>query len=816
MGAFAPLSVFAQVINDSDTGGGVSADTLRSTTAQTVSASEIQLQARENARDASLNQTLGTGATNDPGLGIAPGSGSVTAAANNAKKDSDLANKDFCTISWAGFPSRPLDCVGYLMMRLGGWTLTVAGVFLNLSIDFTILQMSDFVKNTGAINAAWKVFRDLANIFFIFILIYIAISTIIGTASGQTQKMLINVIVVALIINFSMFFTKVIIDTSNIFTIQFYNSISKGDNSLDNGLSWVFMNASKLTSIYTVADGTLTANPQNTFTSYNMFTVGIMSLIFCIILAFVFLAIALMLVIRFAILIFLMILSPLALMGFAHPKLKGKFDSWWHALIDQALFAPVAMMMLWVVALIVNSPGFHTALHSDFASTSFVGLVQASIKDSIYVILNFVILIALLIGGFVIAKGTSKTGSSFAMKYAGRASFGAAGWLGRRTIGRGANAIANSSTLKKFVADRPVLGNYALKAAKGVASTNFDLRGIAQIGDRVGGPEQKGGYKADLDKQVKDHQEVAALLKDVKIYKGDAGKEAAQHKETTQREDARVISTDKEITALRASGATVTNDGKTLQDLEKQKAKAIKARDDAKKKLDELNKDQSRTTTGEQAYGQNLIATSILGKVVAKLSNPVTGIESGRQKASEEIGEKFEKERIKSDTEWAKKYQMNEIDKKLAQLDQDLKNIGTASLETAEDIEKWDEQLKKNRKELEEWGQKQKTDPNFDVVAFNKRSKILEADNANLDKQISLAKKGGEDARNAKKMSFEAEKLKLENEKKGLKDKKDRDELIKGLGELVKKEGDSGHAAPTAAAAVPSPVPTAPSGGGGH
>jgi hypothetical protein len=117
MGAFAPFSVFAQVINDSDTGGGVSADTLRSTTAQTVSASEIQLQARENARDASLNQTLGTGATNDPGLGIAPGSGSVTAAANNAKKDSDLANKDFCTISWAGFPSRP--CTGVAQKVLG-------------------------------------------------------------------------------------------------------------------------------------------------------------------------------------------------------------------------------------------------------------------------------------------------------------------------------------------------------------------------------------------------------------------------------------------------------------------------------------------------------------------------------------------------------------------------------------------------------------------------------------------------------------------------------------------------------------------------
>ena len=77
------------------------------------------------------------------------------------------------------------------------------------------------------VSEAWVVVRDLSNIFFIFILLYIAFQTILGLGGhgGGPKKMIAQVIIMALLINFSMFFTKVIIDSSNILALIFYNKI---------------------------------------------------------------------------------------------------------------------------------------------------------------------------------------------------------------------------------------------------------------------------------------------------------------------------------------------------------------------------------------------------------------------------------------------------------------------------------------------------------------------------------------------------------------------------------------------------------------
>ena len=53
-----------------------------------------------------------------------------------------------------------------------------------------------------------------------------------------------------------------------------------------------------------------------------MIIVGVMGTIVSLIAAFVFFAVAIMLVIRFVVLIFVLILSPLAFMGFILPQVK--------------------------------------------------------------------------------------------------------------------------------------------------------------------------------------------------------------------------------------------------------------------------------------------------------------------------------------------------------------------------------------------------------------------------------------------------------------------------------------------------------------
>ena len=74
----------------------------------------------------------------------------------------------------------------------------------------------------------WQITRDFANIFFILILLFIALSLVLDIEIGHAnpKKMLITLVVVALVINFSFFITEVVIDISDSLALVFYNQVS--------------------------------------------------------------------------------------------------------------------------------------------------------------------------------------------------------------------------------------------------------------------------------------------------------------------------------------------------------------------------------------------------------------------------------------------------------------------------------------------------------------------------------------------------------------------------------------------------------------
>ena len=76
------------------------------------------------------------------------------------------------------------------------------------------------------ISTGWTTARDLANMAFLFILIYIAFTIMLEAETSGTMSLLAGVIVIALLVNFSFFFTRIVIDAGNILSIQFYNSIT--------------------------------------------------------------------------------------------------------------------------------------------------------------------------------------------------------------------------------------------------------------------------------------------------------------------------------------------------------------------------------------------------------------------------------------------------------------------------------------------------------------------------------------------------------------------------------------------------------------
>lgn len=426
------------------------------------------------------------------------------AAANAAKREGDeiycLDTDKSPMLSWAGCTAQ----VAYVFLYFASWVLWVAAIFFNYTIDYT-LNIAGFLNKTQIVEIGWVTFRDFANLFFIFIILYIAISTIIGNAGFKVKDLLGKVIVAAILINFSLFFTKAIIDVSNVFALQFYSKITQSANSkagsLDGGISAALASAMGMHTVMGIGSATkdstgaevLTTDVQLGLNPNNLIIVGFGGGIFVIITAIVFFAGALMLLARTFSLVFLMILSPFAFLGEILPSTKKYAAEWWDKLFKNAMFAPAYMALLYLVLSIV--------LNGNISSGSFFDIFAGK-TGFVESLVTFVILNGLMVGCLVVAQKVGAAGSGFAIGTAKTVMaggfLGGAAMVGRNTIGRAANWYSNTDAAQKATSS---IGRTFTRLSNKVANSSFEAR-------QVGGLGKKLGIGTGTDKGVK------ALIKD--------------------------------------------------------------------------------------------------------------------------------------------------------------------------------------------------------------------------------------------------------------------------------------------------------------
>ena len=215
-------------------------------------------------------------------------------------------------IAHAGIFSWGLDSVAEVfgwvavaILKIVSAITYISGSVLNYVIKYTIVDMSTHVGE-AKISDAWGIIRDVANMGFIFVLLYAAIMTIIGQGQDN-RKLIVNVIVAAVLINFSLFFTKLVIDAANMLALLFYGAmvpaeaLVKGGDFINAGLANSIMEPLRIQSIWKAA-GEINGS--------QLLVIGVLGSVVALITAFVFFAIAIMLVIRFVALLFVMVLSP--------------------------------------------------------------------------------------------------------------------------------------------------------------------------------------------------------------------------------------------------------------------------------------------------------------------------------------------------------------------------------------------------------------------------------------------------------------------------------------------------------------------------
>lgn len=132
-----------------------------------------------------------------------------------------------------------------LVFEVASYILAFAGLFLDVLFDSNILLTPG---TNPAVLAGWTALRDVANGLFILIVLWIAITIIFNLDNLGGKKLLVRVIVVALLINFSLLMASTVFAFANQLALPFARALRLDPYNPEEGvtLSTIFMKETKI------------------------------------------------------------------------------------------------------------------------------------------------------------------------------------------------------------------------------------------------------------------------------------------------------------------------------------------------------------------------------------------------------------------------------------------------------------------------------------------------------------------------------------------------------------------------------------------
>lgn len=341
-----------------------------------------------------------------------------------------------------------------------------AGIF-NQVLEISILSFKS-LADSPAVLKIWGLGRDLANICFIFILMYIAIGTIVQKSGIETKKMVVRLIITALLINFSIIIPKVIIDIGNNLAVVFYQNTgslnSDGKPDIASAVVQSFQPQNVTGSDTNASSSSPIFDKLESFTWSDIFIKSTGTIILIIVLCYALLLAGYMFLARTVVLVFLIATSSIVFFTRVIP-LKGlnKWDQWFNALINETFFAPIFLFLFYLVISLAKGPT------PEITSGSSGGLVTNVAMNVVW----YLILCGMAIGSTIISKKMAAESGKWAKNAKDSVAKYGGAWVARNTAGRATSRIANSEAVKNLAAKRPIVGGTLRNAALAVANTKY-------------------------------------------------------------------------------------------------------------------------------------------------------------------------------------------------------------------------------------------------------------------------------------------------------------------------------------------------------
>lgn len=336
---------------------------------------------------------------------------------------------------------------------------------------------------------AWTTVRDLANMFFILVLLIMSFGTILNLQGYGYRQLLSKLLLMAILINFSKSFVAILIDFSQIVTLTFLAPVlaSLGANVI---VAMGLQNIMNIDSAAPKAGGEGGKGPSSLSYLVAMILGGIMMIVTMVVLG----VILIMFVMRVIGLWIIVILAPLAFLARTFPLMSKYYGQWESELSKNLTLGPGLAFFMWLAFSIVGSgtissdfkQGGNTAATNTIVGNDAVNFdIQVSKAADTGNMLNFIIAISLLMAGLKFASASGVAGASLA----GKASTNLQKTGSRLARGATIGAAAGAGML----AWKGTSGEGGLKGGLGQVSGNVG-KSMVTYGDKMGiGALQRGG-----------------------------------------------------------------------------------------------------------------------------------------------------------------------------------------------------------------------------------------------------------------------------------------------------------------------------------
>ena len=228
-------------------------------------------------------------------------------------------------------------------ITLGAWLIQKASDLVMWTVSSDLYEGVFFSEGARRVlSFIWGVVRDFVNMFYLLVLIFLAITTILRVNKFSDKKLFFNVIVSAILVNFSLPITLAVIDFSNILMDFFAQAITNTLHGKD------------------VATFVLSHSHYSTSVSLmDLVRSGVASMVQFVIevaMAVMLFFTAISLLIRLIAYWVLIILSPLAFFTIALPN-SDSFREWKDKLLNYSFYGPMMLFFIWIALLLLAELG---------------------------------------------------------------------------------------------------------------------------------------------------------------------------------------------------------------------------------------------------------------------------------------------------------------------------------------------------------------------------------------------------------------------------------------------------------------------------